>query len=57
MLFRHAVDCARLEGATELRIVSDPNAIEFYEKLGARRVGSVASQITGREFPVAEIGV
>ena len=57
LLFRHAMDRARTEGAAEVRIVSDPNAVEFYEKRGARLVGSVASRVAGRELPVLEIGL
>ncbi len=57
LLFRHAMDRARTDGAAEVRIVSDPNAVGFYEKRGACRVGSVASRVAGRELPVLEIAL
>jgi len=50
-LFKHAAAEARRDGARRLRIVSDPHARGFYEKLGARRVGSVPSKPEGRRLP------
>jgi GNAT superfamily N-acetyltransferase len=38
-LFNHAVEVARQLGATELEIEADPNAVAFYERMGATRVG------------------
>lgn len=57
MLLRHAVDGARDTGATVLRITSDPNAVGFYDKCGARQVGSIASSIPGRDLPLMELDV
>lgn len=37
---------------TKLRIVSDPNAVEFYEKMGAVRVSTHLSSESGRELPL-----
>jgi GNAT superfamily N-acetyltransferase len=37
-LFSHAISCARGAGGRSLRIVSDPNAVGFYEHMGARKV-------------------
>ena len=53
LLFRHAVDTARAFGFERLTIGSDPFALEFYEAMGARRVGEVASPIRpGRMLPL-----
>lgn len=54
-LMAHAVDEARRQGARYLRIVADPYAVAFYEKLGARRVGTLASRPAGRELPVLRL--
>lgn len=52
-LWRHAVDAARRLGTRELSIESDPNALEFYLAMGARRVGDVASTVwPGRTLPL-----
>ncbi len=51
-LFAHAVETARAEGASQLRISSDPNAEGFYVKMGARRVGEVPSRPPGRMLPL-----
>lgn len=57
-LFEHALDTVRALGGASLAIASDPNAEEFYLRLGARRVGAVPSQPPGRELPllVLELG-
>ncbi|MCB9089707.1 MAG: GNAT family N-acetyltransferase [Calditrichae bacterium] len=44
-LFRHAVAALASHGIKHLKIVSDPHAEGFYQKMGARRVGAVASSI------------
>jgi len=58
-LFQHALvrSCAR--GASILRIESDPNAQIFYEKMGARKIGEVLSEVDGqpRMLPVMEINL
>jgi ribosomal protein S18 acetylase RimI-like enzyme len=53
-LFCHAVERSILSGVRELEIESDPNAEGFYQRLGARRVGSNITQVQGRrrELPV-----
>src|SRR5947209_8243461 len=51
-LFAHAVETARAEGASELRIASDPNAEGFYVKMGAERVGEIPSRPPGRTLPL-----
>ena len=46
-LFKHAVNRAAESNAETIEIVSDPNAEEFYRKMGARRVGEEITQIEG----------
>lgn len=54
-LFAAAVALARREGASRLVILSDPHAAEFYERLGARRVGDAPSDaIPGRLLPLLQ---
>jgi len=50
-LFARAVAAARAQGATSLRIDSDPHAEGFYRRLGAVRDGSVPSTPAGRRIP------
>lgn len=53
LLFRHAVETARGLGFQRLLIGSDPFALKFYEAMGARRVGEVASIVRpGRMLPL-----
>lgn len=53
-LFIHAVARAKEAGAPQLKIESDPNAVGFYLRLGARRVGSRITRVQGqpRKLPV-----
>ena len=51
-LFNHAISTARECGAARIKIVSDPNAEDFYKKLGAHRIASVAARPKGRRLPV-----
>jgi GNAT superfamily N-acetyltransferase len=59
-LFLHAVERTRALGYSQLEIESDPNAEGFYQRLGARRVGSRIREVEQerRELPVliCEIG-
>ena len=56
-LFRHALMRCRLWHVSMLRIESDPNAVGFYEKMGAHKVGvqrgAVDDQL--RVLPLMEI--
>jgi GNAT superfamily N-acetyltransferase len=55
-LFGHMLGEARGRGHRAVRIVSEPNAEAFYAKMGARRVGSVESNVQkGRMLSVFEI--
>jgi GNAT superfamily N-acetyltransferase len=52
-LFRAACEIARREGFRCLLIHSDPNAVPFYSRQGARQVGEVPSgSIPGRLLPL-----
>lgn len=51
-LVRHAADRARQLGATRLIWEAEPNAIEFYERLGARQVGESEPGVWGRRLPL-----
>jgi N-acetylglutamate synthase-like GNAT family acetyltransferase len=53
-LWAHAVTVARSEGAETLFVQSDPNAEEFYRRMGAVRTGESPSPSTGRSLPVLE---
>ncbi len=56
MLFRAASEIARREGFRRLLIHSDPNAVPFYMRQGARQVGEVPSgSIPGRLLPLLEL--
>jgi N-acetylglutamate synthase-like GNAT family acetyltransferase len=54
ILFNQAVARARFLGARRLRWEADPNAVGFYEQMGAATVGT-ATGSWGRELPVMEI--
>jgi GNAT superfamily N-acetyltransferase len=56
-LMRHAVERARTDGATTMRIVADPFAAAFYEHVGAVLVGSSVSSSTGRSLPEYELSL
>lgn len=52
-----AIQRARSEGAHSIKIVSDPNAAGFYSRMGAVKVGQVASRPPGRWLPVFRLDV
>ncbi len=52
MLWNHAVDLARATGEPAFYIESDPNAEEFYLKMGALRNGQRIAAGSGRSLPV-----
>lgn len=54
ILFEHAATQASAAKFTFLEIESDPNAAGFYERMGARRTGTVVTEAGGRrrELPV-----
>ena len=58
-LVGRARQVAAAHGWPSLRVVSDPNAQPFYERLGARRVGEVSAPVAGTEraLPVLELAI
>jgi GNAT superfamily N-acetyltransferase len=54
-LLMHALAQAAAQAARQVEIVSDPNAVGFYLKMGAYQVGSSPSSILGRELPILRI--
>jgi len=54
-LFQHLRRTLRRARVTRVRIASDPHAEGFYCRMGARRVGSVASTPAGRRLPLLEL--
>ena len=55
-LWRHMCNEARRRGARKIRIESDPDAEDFYRKMGARRVGTAPSgSIPDRMLPLLEL--
>jgi GNAT superfamily N-acetyltransferase len=54
VLFAHAVERARECGATAVRWEADPNAVGFYERMGASIVGTTVGS-WGRELPVMRL--
>lgn len=58
-LFEHALVRARELGCSTLEIEADPNAVGFYEKMGARTVGQRVGEVDGqlRRLPIMEISL
>lgn len=54
-LLARALGMARQRGAEEVTILSDPQAVEFYLRKGARQVDHHISSIPGRTIPVLQI--
>jgi GNAT superfamily N-acetyltransferase len=52
ILWNHAVEVARSTGSSFMDLVADPNAVGFYERMGAVHSGEIASTIrSGRMLP------
>jgi GNAT superfamily N-acetyltransferase len=54
-MWERALTRAAERGADRLTLESDPNAAGFYERMGARRTGSIISPSTGRALPMYEV--
>lgn len=56
-LFEHALERCKVLNISILLIEADPNAKTFYERMGAKTVGEMHSQIFGQDrvLPVMEI--
>ncbi len=55
LLFDHALQLAQASGYPEMQWESDPNAEDFYLKMGANRIGAKPSLIEGRVLPQMRI--
>jgi len=58
-LFEHAVKQCKKLGAKILEIESDPNAREFYERMGAIKTGEMLGEVDGhpRVLPILKINL
>ncbi len=56
-LFSHALERSRIRGASVLNIEADPNAENFYIRMGTRRTGEHHSEVDGqpRLLPVMDM--
>lgn len=51
-----AIERARAQGSTRMQIEADPDAVPFYERMGARVIGGVPSDaVAGRTLPLMQI--
>jgi GNAT superfamily N-acetyltransferase len=50
-LWNHLISQCRKEGITEFDFVTSPQAVKFYEKMGAVQVGETRSLVDGRPIP------
>jgi GNAT superfamily N-acetyltransferase len=57
LMWNEAVRRAEAAGVGRVTLEADPNAAGFYERMGARRTGSVRAPDTGRELPIYEMKV
>jgi len=54
-LFNALIDQVKSRNLIRLEILSDPNAVGFYEKMGARVIGEEVTKIEGRKLPKMEL--
>ncbi|MCA9941494.1 MAG: GNAT family N-acetyltransferase [Anaerolineales bacterium] len=54
-LLLYSLAYMRQQGARAVRIVSDPHAVAFYQKFGARHISDVPSLPEGRQLPLLQI--
>jgi GNAT superfamily N-acetyltransferase len=56
-LFLHAKERAEEVGIAVLEISADPNAEGFYQRMGARRIGEIHSEIDGQPRVLPQLAV
>ena len=56
-LFVHAMQEAAGQNVSAVEISSDPNAEGFYRKMGAQKIGEVASEIGGKQRILPRLSV
>jgi len=52
LLFKSMIEYCKGKDVNEIRIISDPNALNFYQKLGAQQSGFVKSIPEPRKLPL-----
>lgn len=55
LMWEEALRRAEAAGVERMTLEADPNAAGFYERMGARRKGSITAPDTGRDLPVYEV--
>ncbi|MCM3869162.1 MAG: GNAT family N-acetyltransferase [Pyrinomonadaceae bacterium] len=56
-LFIHAMQTAAEDNVSTIEISADPNAEGFYQRMGARRIGEVSSEIDGQTRVLPRLAV
>jgi GNAT superfamily N-acetyltransferase len=56
-LFIHAMQSAARGNASEIEILSDPNAEGFYRKMGAHRIGETVSEVDGQPRSLPRLSI
>jgi N-acetylglutamate synthase-like GNAT family acetyltransferase len=56
-LWTLAVEQSLAAGVKTLIVQSDPNAVGFYERMGAEQIGESISPSTGRSLPLLEVRI
>ncbi|WGU94423.1 GNAT family N-acetyltransferase [Paenibacillus dendritiformis] len=57
-LYNHIIEAAKGLGVRTVTVHSDPNAENFYLRMGARRIGDIESTVfPGRKLPLLEIAI
>ena len=58
-LFQHALERSRARNVSILKIEADPNAVSFYERMGAHKIGERKTQVDGepRILPIMELNL
>ena len=57
ILFEHMCETLTALRVERLLIASDPNAVGFYERMGAKRIGDVPATPAGRTLPLMELKI
>lgn len=59
VLFRHALELARLRGYKIFRLEADPNATGFYEKMGMHKIAERKYELDGQQrlLPLMEMKI
>ncbi len=56
-LFIHAMQIAAGDNVSEVEISADPNSEGFYQRMGARKIGEVSSEIDGQTRRLPRLAV